>query len=71
MITAHAWNTILEKFFLFSLTFKEVEIRLKLELLSQIMRRSSFAFEENNVFTEEGKRQTKLIQLRKNKMELI
>ena len=67
----HAWNAILEKYFLFSLTFKEVEIRLKLELLSQIMRRSSFAFEENHVFTEEGKRQTKLIQLRKNKMELI
>ena len=35
------------------------------------MRRSSFNFEENHVFTEEGDRQTKLIQLRKNKMELI
>ena len=71
MITAHAWNAILEKFFIFSLRFKEVEIGLKLELLSEIMRRSRFVFEENHVFTEEGKPQTKLIQLRKNKMELI
>ena len=34
------------------------------------MRRSSFNFEENHVFIEEGNPQTKLIQLRKNKMEL-
>ena len=71
MIPAHAWNEILEKFFLYSPRFKEVEIRLKLELYSQIMRGSSFVFEENHVFTEEEKSQTKLIQLRKNKMELI
>ena len=35
------------------------------------MRRSSFNFEENHLFVEEGNPQTKLIQLRKNKMELI
>ena len=35
------------------------------------MRRSSFIFEENHVFIEEGNPQTKLMQLRKNKMELI
>ena len=35
------------------------------------MGHSSFIFEENPVFTEEENPQTKLIQLRKNKMELI
>ena len=34
------------------------------------MRRSSFIFEKNHVFIEEGNPQTKLIQMRKNKMEL-
>ena len=47
-------------------------IRSKIQkLLSQVMRRSSFSFEESHVFIEEGNPQTKLIQLRKNKMELI
>ena len=40
------------------------------KLLSEIMRHSRFIFEENHVFTEEGNPQTKLIHLRKNKMEL-
>ena len=35
------------------------------------MGRSSFIFEENHVFNEEGNPQTKLIQFRKNKKELI
>ena len=42
-----------------------------MKLLSQIMRRSSFIFEENHVFIEEENPQTKLIQLRKNRMELM
>ena len=33
------------------------------------MRHSSFIFEENHVFIEEGNPQTILMQLRKNKME--
>ena len=36
----------------------------------QVIRRSIIIFEENYVFIEEGNPQTKLIQLRKNKMEL-
>ena len=35
------------------------------------MRRSSFNFEEDHVYIEVGNPQTKLMQLRKNKMELI
>ena len=35
------------------------------------MRLSSFIFEENHVFLEEGNTKTKLIELRKNKMDLI
>ena len=35
------------------------------------MRRPSFIFEENQGFIEEENPQTKLIQLRKDKMELI
>ena len=35
------------------------------------MTRSSFIFQENHGFIEEGNSQTKLIQLRKGKMELI
>ena len=36
----------------------------------QVIRRSIIIFEENYVFIEEGNPQTKLIQMRKNKMEL-
>ena len=35
------------------------------------MRRSSFIFEKNHVFIEEGNPQTKLMQFMKNKIELI
>ena len=35
------------------------------------MRHSSFIFEEDHVFVEEENPQTKLIQLKKKKMELI
>ena len=41
------------------------------ETFSQVMRSSSFIFEENNLFIEEENPQTNLIQLTKNKMGLI